>query len=314
VHKIIRKAALPKAAFFRLRKRRNHNGRSSSIRSLYNKKGTQKSHQTSGGSCTMFLKKSRFTKNGNLYEYYKIVETYKDESGRSKHRVVKHLGKLTEEDAAGVRQVLKEQGKRTAERKAGTSASMVQEAVKKPVTPPPQQVAVLLDTQSIAYKPYDQKDWNVTEADMLLLVRGGTGELYMNGRKIELVYGLVVYAPAGSGMFVVNTGSGMLQLGRMTVEAIRKSEQPAGKAPYIQERFAYGFPEPVRLKSPYPVMQLFKELHSLYENGRQHDVFRRQLLFYRILDMLLADIPDNGGRETGGDGRSRHRADDRFYP
>jgi hypothetical protein len=45
---------------------------------------------------------------------------------------------------------LKEQGKRTAERKAGSSASMVQEAVKKPVTPPPQQVAVLLDTQSIA--------------------------------------------------------------------------------------------------------------------------------------------------------------------
>jgi ABC-type Fe3+-hydroxamate transport system substrate-binding protein len=124
----------------------------------------------------------------------------------------------------------------------------------------------------------------------------------MNGRKIELVYGLVVYAPAGSGMFVVNTGSGMLQLGRMTVEAIRKSEQSAGKAPYIQERFGYGFPEPVRLKSPYPVMQLFKELHSLYGNGQPHDVFRRQLLFYRILDMLLADMPDNGGRETGGAG------------
>lgn len=246
----------------------------------------------------MFLKKNRFTKNGNLYEYYKIVETYKDESGRSKHRVVKHLGRLTDEEAAEVRQGLKEQGKRAIGMRAGTSRSMKYEAAKKPVIPPPQQIPVLLDSQSIAYKPYDQKEWNVTEADMLLLVREGTGELFMNGRKIELVYGLVVYAPAGSGMFVVNTGSGMLHLGRLTVEAIRKSARSAGKDAYIEERFAAGFHDPIRLKSPHPIMQLFKELHSLNGNGQPYDVFRRQLLFYRILDMLSANMPETGERET----------------
>ncbi|MFE5320776.1 helix-turn-helix domain-containing protein [Paenibacillus sp. NPDC056579] len=238
----------------------------------------------------MFLKKSRFTKNGKTYSYYKIVETYKDEAGSHKHRIVKHLGKLSDEEAAEVRQVLKEQGKRLHGKQTGVSRGEDDEPAY--VQRRAAQIVVLLDTQMLIYQPYAQKEWNVTEDEMLLLVREGEGELYMDGKKIALHYGLVVYAPAGSGMHVVNTSGGVLQLDRMTIEAATKSSTPSGRGDYRSDRLPPIVQEPVQLKTPYRALQLFKELHEWDESGEPWNPIKRQLLFYKLLDLIIRCVQD----------------------
>ncbi|RKN81942.1 helix-turn-helix domain-containing protein [Paenibacillus ginsengarvi] len=231
----------------------------------------------------MFLKKSQFTKSGRTYSYYKIVETYKDGAGCHKHRVVKHLGKLSDEEAANIRQVLKEQRKRL---NGIQNRAIRSEADDPAYLQRNAQIAVLLETKMLAYEPYAQKEWNVTEADMLLLVREGTGELYMDGKKIELRYGLVVYAPAGSGMHVVNTSGSVLQLDRMTIEAVSRTGSPAAGGTYRSERFSAIVPEPKRLHSPYRALQLFKELHEGGDSRDPRNSIKRQLLFYTLLDII----------------------------
>ncbi|NOU67665.1 helix-turn-helix domain-containing protein [Paenibacillus sp. LMG 31461] len=232
----------------------------------------------------MFVKKSMFTRNGKSYVYYKIVSTYKDESGKSKHRVVKHLGKLTEEEVAEVRRVLKEQS----QLQAGNVVESVEIGAQSTIHLP-QEVPqfVLHDAKRLTYEPFVQKQWNVTEVDMLLLVREGTGELFMDGKKIVLKYGTVVYAPSGSGMHVVNTSSIVLQLDRIAFDVIIRSGSPAEKGTYLPYNIQRMFQEPIQLQTPYWALQVSQELEEKQVNSLPHEVFKRQILFYTLMDMIL---------------------------
>ncbi|WP_028558889.1 hypothetical protein [Paenibacillus pinihumi] len=57
----------------------------------------------------MFLKKQTVVRNGKIYHYYRVVAAYTDEHGRRKHRLVKHIGVLTVEEAERMRLELREQ-------------------------------------------------------------------------------------------------------------------------------------------------------------------------------------------------------------
>lgn len=242
----------------------------------------------------MFLKKSQFTRNGKPYTYYKIVSTYKDETGRNRHKLVKHLGKLSDDEAENVRRVLKEQGKLQVEK----SEALDSEAVRKASVPQEVPIFVVLDAQLLTYEPYAQKEWNVTDVDMLLIVREGTGELFMNGRKIALHYGLVIYAPSGSGMHVVNTSSRNLHLDRIVFEVLKKAEWPVERGAYQKAKIPAIFQEPIQLQTPYRVLQLTKELDAIQLSGEPQDMFRRQLLFYTIMDTICRNIGEGRPTET----------------
>ncbi|MCY9657908.1 AraC family transcriptional regulator [Paenibacillus chondroitinus] len=243
----------------------------------------------------MFLKKSQFTRNGKPYTYYKIVSTYKDEAGRNRHKVVKHLGKLSDEEAENVRRVLKEQGKLQVEK----TEALESEAVRIASVPQETPLFVVLDAQLLTYEPYAQKEWNVTDVDMLLIVREGTGELFMNGRKVALHYGLVIYAPIGSGMHVVNTSSRDLHLDRIAFEVLKKAEWPAARGAYRQGKMPAIFQEPIQLQTPYRVLKLTKELDAVQLSGEPQEMFRRQLLFYSIMDTICRNMGEERPKETG---------------
>lgn len=51
----------------------------------------------------MFLKKSTTTIKGKTYNHYKIVESYRDNNGKVKHRILFPLGNLSDEEAQGIR-------------------------------------------------------------------------------------------------------------------------------------------------------------------------------------------------------------------
>ncbi|OCT12980.1 hypothetical protein A8709_21905 [Paenibacillus pectinilyticus] len=232
----------------------------------------------------MFVKKSMFTRNGKSYVYYKIVSTYKDEFGRNKHRVVKHLGKLTDAEVAEVRSVLKEQSQLQAGQVMEAADSSIRSTVNVPQEVPQ---FVLHDTKQLTYEPFAQKEWNVTEADMLLLVREGTGELFMNGKKVVLKYGTVVYAPSGSGMHVVNTSSTVLQMDRIAFDVIIRSGSPAEKGTYLPFSIQSMFQEPIQLQTPYWALQVSRELDEMQVSGRPQDLFKRQILFYTMMDIIF---------------------------
>ncbi|NQX61248.1 AraC family transcriptional regulator [Paenibacillus qinlingensis] len=232
----------------------------------------------------MFVKKSMFTRNGKSYVYYKIVSTYKDEFGKNKHRVVKHLGKLSEEEVTEVRKVLKEQSQLGARNVVESVEIGAQSAIRLPQEVPQ---FILHDAKLLIYEPFVQKQWNVTEVDMLLLVREGTGELFMDGKKVVLKYGTVVYAPSGSGMYVVNTSSIPLQLDRIAFDVIIRSGSPAEKGTYLPYSVQRMFQEPIQLQTPYWALQVSQELEDMQVSSQQQDVFKRQILFYTMMNMIL---------------------------
>ncbi|MDC3426379.1 IS1634 family transposase [Aquibacillus sp. 3ASR75-11] len=57
----------------------------------------------------MFLKKVTIRRSEKVYNYYKIVTSYRDKDGKPKHRVVQNLGALSDEDANRMRLIIKSQ-------------------------------------------------------------------------------------------------------------------------------------------------------------------------------------------------------------
>jgi transposase len=57
----------------------------------------------------MFLKKVTIKQEGKIYNYYKIVASYRDKDGKPKHRLIQNLGVLSEADAERMRLILKAQ-------------------------------------------------------------------------------------------------------------------------------------------------------------------------------------------------------------
>lgn len=57
----------------------------------------------------MFLKKVSVKQQDKIYNYYKIVASYRDKDGKPKHRLVQNLGVLSDDDAERMRLILKAQ-------------------------------------------------------------------------------------------------------------------------------------------------------------------------------------------------------------
>lgn len=57
----------------------------------------------------MFLKKVTIKNGDKTYNYYKIVASYRDNEGKTKHRLIQNLGALSDEEAAQMRLILQAQ-------------------------------------------------------------------------------------------------------------------------------------------------------------------------------------------------------------
>ncbi|THF84613.1 AraC family transcriptional regulator [Cohnella fermenti] len=233
----------------------------------------------------MFLKKSVVTKNGKPYCYYKIVTSYKDENGRSKHRLVKHLGALDEAAAEEVRKSLREQKKlRAAYSEAPASPE--------PLGPLAAAAVLPRGIQRLVYSPFTQKEWNVADSDLLILAREGEGELYLLGRKFSLNRETALFCPPGVGMHIFNTGDRKLIVDRVSFDAI----EPA--APHSGEEIAYrrrpaGWADAgeIRLSSPYHSLHLAQELFEEMTDRGTKSLLRFQSLLCELLHSLTSARP-----------------------
>ncbi|MEK8132268.1 helix-turn-helix domain-containing protein [Paenibacillus filicis] len=239
----------------------------------------------------MFLKKSTVRKNGKVYSYYKLVSSYKDSEGRSKHKLIKHLGILTDEEADRMRSELREQSRRKAQ-SLPTGEEVIAYAFQS-------SVFMLREIQLLTYAPYTQKEWNVAEGDMLLVVREGQGEMYANGHKYELGSDSVMFCPAASGMFLFNPHPQKLVIDRIVFEIIGPDE-PAGHGSYRKRKLMSGRFGQIRLHAPYHILQLTRELIDIAATEAEGPTapFRAQLLFYELLHAVFHTHPEQH-RETG---------------
>lgn len=196
------------------------------------------------------------------------------------------MGKLSDEEAENVRRVLKEQGKLPFDKSGVLESEAVRLASVQQEIP----IFVMLDAQLLIYEPFAaQKEWNVTDVDMLLIIREGTGELFMNGRKVALHYGLVIHAPSGSGMHVVNTSSRDLHLDRIAFEVLKKGELPVERGAYQKANIPAIFQEPIQLQTPYRVLNLTKELDAIQLSGEPQD-YKTYLHYDPISILGQADL------------------------
>ncbi|MFB5268421.1 helix-turn-helix domain-containing protein [Paenibacillus enshidis] len=238
----------------------------------------------------MFLKKHTVTRNGKTYRYYRIVAAYKDEDGRRKHRLVKHVGSLTDEEAARLRQELRS-GRWRQQPDTSIALPSASRASRLNVA-----AFIPRETQQLAYYDHTDKEWNLTDHDMLLLVREGKGELHMAGKKIMLAPGIAVFCPAGTGMYIINDEPRKLLIDRIVFDTLVPAENFAGNGS-AYERAACPLPEgEIRLAYPKRALQLCKELHAAAQPGRPRDPLKVQALFTQLLDSVF---PSSSAKEAG---------------
>ncbi|MGN7471171.1 helix-turn-helix domain-containing protein [Brevibacillus sp. SAFN-007a] len=243
----------------------------------------------------MFLKKTTIQKNGTRYTYYRIVESYVDENGKRKHRHVQYVGLLTPEEAEQLRAQLRQQS--LAERRSRRKAiALEHEPAAKPLPADPQptrQIYAWKEAQLLCYPAHADKEWNRTDADMLLLVREGRGTLQLEGRKLSLHPGVAVFCPADSGMYVINEHDVSLVIERIAFEKLALSAEEGGyrRIP-IRDMPAgvldYSFPQ--------RVLQWAQELRiAIAQNENEWKI---QSLFLQVLSVFFQPKTNEDTQET----------------
>ncbi|ACS99336.1 helix-turn-helix domain-containing protein [Paenibacillus sp. JDR-2] len=229
----------------------------------------------------MFLKKQLVRKLGKTYTYYRIVTSYVDEQGRRKHRTEKYLGALSEEEAERIRQELQT-------RKAYRPAL------------PADQSEMTYTFQSIhkfTYAPRAPKEWNVTDTDMVLLVREGAADIHTHARKYSLQAGMALYAPAGCGMHIINGSEQPLVMDRITFLALTPLASGSwtysrGQAPLQEEGI-------IHLAAPGRLFGLADELSEAVSSSGPHKTIRASLAFYQWLAALVKLEPTSQHTDAG---------------
>jgi ABC-type Fe3+-hydroxamate transport system substrate-binding protein len=229
----------------------------------------------------MFLKKSTVTKNGKTYSYYKIVAAYKAEDGKNKHRLIKHVGRLSDQEADAMRDVLKEQ-----QRQSKATLSLNEKISRELLE---SSLFVPKEIQSLIYAPYSQKEWNVADSDTLIMVRQGSGMLYMNGRKHELKQDTALFCHAGSGMHLFNENDQTLELDKITFDVVGETAPLSTERQYFRKKLDWPQFGEVRLSSAYRAHQLVKQLKKAATGEPYRHLFQAQLLFYELLHLIFQE-------------------------
>ncbi|MEK0313823.1 helix-turn-helix domain-containing protein [Cohnella sp. 56] len=280
----------------------------------------------------MFLKKQTVRKNGKTYCYYRIVSAYRDDEGRTRHRTERYIGALSDEAAAELRKRLqggahsaagsaaglRKQLRDGAYSAAGLDAGLhkqPREGVRGAAAEPAGRVSdrhtaaagaasafLFRDMSEIVYAPWAPWEWNVTDSDVLLLVRDGQGELRIRGRKHALRAGSVIFCPAGRGIHIGNPFKQRLTLDKIAfvsvehpaVSGIRPEEGDGAPvrviaAPWRANAFAPASPE--------RIARWVRQLRSASTDSRG-DPIGTQLAFYQILGAVFE--PGAPAAEDGG--------------
>lgn len=243
----------------------------------------------------MFLKKQIIRKRGGVYVYYRIVSAYRDENGRVKHRIEKHLGALTDAEADRIRAALR------AGEYPGPSPAAQQGAPAEGLSATALPAFAFLGMHRLVHAPGSPSEWNVTDADMILLVRGGRGELQLGWRAYALEAGAAFYWTAGTGMHVANPYDEPLLLDRISFASFAPADSMNAGAGYARLAGPYWTEGEIPAASPGRIGRLADELRSATEPGvHACEPLRVQLACCQLLASLFQPRPAAG--EAPGSG------------
>lgn len=226
----------------------------------------------------MFLKKQTVHKQGQRYTYYRIVESYRDEQGKNKHRTVKYIGRLSDEEVVTITRQLKEnvypfvEENRLSHQENKQQTHMLSS-----------QVWVPLSLTVMTYLPAHLKEWMVAEHDTLIIVKEGQAEAQIQGSRLPIHANQVLFCPAGSGVFLYNVSSQPLQVFKL----IFTSNDPSSSS-----WSTMNLPSIIATHSPLEIQRLCKEWLELTEYSKEMSVEKQiysQLLFYQLLHLIWND-------------------------
>lgn len=229
----------------------------------------------------MFLKKQKVYKQGHLYTYYRIVESYRDEQGKNKHRTVKYLGKLSDEEVTMITQQLKEN------RYPFSNQTHVSIAENKPHSHLfSRKVWIPLSLTMITYLHNHPKEWTVAEYDTLMVIKEGQADVQIQGNRFTIKADQVLFCPAGSGVFLYNTSSQPVQLFKLMFKNIDKHVSPSWSTDSLATITS--------VHSPLEIQRLCKELLATVTHTEERSVEQElysQLLFYQLLHLIWNHQP-----------------------
>jgi AraC-like DNA-binding protein/ABC-type Fe3+-hydroxamate transport system substrate-binding protein len=229
----------------------------------------------------MFLKKQNVYKQGHLYTYYRIVESYRDEQGKNKHRTIQYLGKLSDEEVITMKQQLKDNVYPTLDHSPPSHTTFKQQTYSLS-----SQVWVPLSLTVITYQPDHRKEWTVAEQDTLLFIKEGQAEVYIQGNRLMLTADQVLFSPQGSGVFLHNTFSQPLQLFKL----VFKNTHPSASSFFAPDHLPYM----ISIRSPLEVQRLCREWLELVTEqplfSAEKELYS-QYLFYQLLHLIWTYQP-----------------------
>jgi Response regulator containing CheY-like receiver domain and AraC-type DNA-binding domain len=241
----------------------------------------------------MFLKKQLVRKLGKTYTYYRIVTSYVDGQGRRKHRTEKYLGALSDEEADQIRQELQTQKKYRAALPSVQETSF-------------DMTYMFQSIHRLTYAPRAPKEWNVTAADMVLLIREGSADIHTHTGKYDLQAGMALYSPAGCGMHIMNGSEQPLIMDRIVFLAL--TPHGSGSWSYTRGQTPLHDEGIIPLAASGRLFRLADELSAAASSSGPHKAIRTTLAFYQWLAALVkleptaqhAD-PDNDWMESAID-------------
>lgn len=224
----------------------------------------------------MFLKKQKVHKQGHVYTYYRIVESYRDEQGKNKHRTVKYLGKLSDEEVSAITEQLKEN------RYPFSNPNDVSIPEHKQHTHIlSRKVWIPLSLTIITYLHHHPKEWTVAEYDTLMMIKEGQADVQLQGSHFTIKADQVLFCPAGSGVFLYNNSSQPVQLLKLMFQNVDKHASSSWSSD--------GLATIIPVHSPLEMQRLGKELLATVDQPKELSVEKElysQLLFYQLLHLI----------------------------
>ncbi|QAY67680.1 helix-turn-helix domain-containing protein [Paenibacillus protaetiae] len=231
----------------------------------------------------MFLKKSTVKKNGKIYNYYHIAASYRDEAGRSRHRIIEHLGALSDEEAEERRKAIKELQQKQAAAGSRETAGSGNPAPLDGSRMFSAAFPVLIGMERLVYEPSFPAEWNVPHSDMLLFTASGTCTAYKSGRKWVLDENTVLFCPAGEGFHLAGGGAGQAVLYRAGFE-LAERQADGSLIRKNMERLPFGGIRPLQpQRVSRSLEQLFHTPAGLDALGGLH----AQMLFYELISSVF---------------------------
>ncbi|WP_411349252.1 helix-turn-helix domain-containing protein [Paenibacillus sp. WLX2291] len=266
----------------------------------------------------MFLKKQLVRRGTNTHTYYRLVESYRTEDGKVRHRTVRYVGKLEQEQAAALRQQLKQYTTEaqvleyidTWERINSSPQPELSDSIQHTVdndivSLPLSHTAngmlpimwMPLSFTNMVFDDADGQEWMVADGHTLLFMSKGQAQVTIGGQMTTMNDAQLLFCPSGAGIHIGSTGQQPLELYRLVFREL--SSHADDKQQATDAAWPSFLPSGVRtgdiagtavvllIHSPAEMRRLCEDMDKLAGDVAQLHSTLNMLAFYRSFYELL---------------------------